>query len=160
MGHVRLESMTSLWGMPSRHPLGKATNPSPNESRVRFEHGDHSGEDVFLHVPKVVDDTFRPTNNVQTDRAGFAERYQQREFGFEVIPSFPRDDGTRDLLLVFLAADTVEGHLFHGLPVARIAERASNSRGVDNSRGAMLVPVPEVVEDVEQFYVLPSVVRL
>ncbi len=138
------------------------TIPSSYNSttEVWFELGNHRGEDVFLYVPKVRDNAFWSPDNIQPDRPSFVERYQQREFGFEVMPSFPWDDGKCDLLLVFLAADTVEEHLFHGLPVARIAERASNSGSVDNGRGAMLVPVPKVVQSVEQFYVVPSVVRL
>ncbi len=141
--------------------MPKITIPSSyNSTEVWFELGNHSGEDVVLYVPKVRDNAFWSPDNIQPDRPSFVERYQQREFGFEVTPSFPRDDGSRDLLLVFLAADTVEGHLLQGLPVARITKRASNSRSVDNRRGAMFVPVPEVVQDVEQFYVAPSVVRL
>ncbi len=61
------------------------------------------GEDVFLYVPKVGDDTFGAPHNVQPDRWTFVERYQRREFGFELAPPFPWDDGAYDPLSVFLA---------------------------------------------------------
>ncbi len=118
------------------------------------------GEDVSLYVPKVGDHAFRVINNVQADRPSFVERYQQREFGFELTPSFPRDNGDCDLLLVFLAADLGESHGLKGRSIAGVPQRASESRSVDNRRGAMLVPVPEVVQAVEQYYIIPSVVRL
>lgn len=130
------------------------------KSEVWFELGKHSGEDVFLYVPKVIDDAHRVINNVEADRPVSVERYKRREFGFEITPSFPGDNGTRDLLLIFLAADGVESHALDGHLITSVPERGGDSRRADNRRGAMLVPVPEVVQAIEQFYVVPSVVRL
>ena len=38
--------------------------PSMHRPEVWFELWNHLGEDVFLYVPKVVNDTFGATNNV------------------------------------------------------------------------------------------------
>lgn len=130
------------------------------KSDVWFELGNYSGEVVFLYVPKVADDTFWVTNNIQADRPIFDERYQRREFGFELTPSFPWDDGACDLLLVFLAVDPVESHALKGNLIARVPKLACNTSGVDNRRGSMFVPVPEAVQAVEQYYVIPTLVRL
>ncbi len=124
--------------------------PSPcNSAEVWFELGEHSGECVSLYVPEIVNDGFGTMEYVQSDWPIFVERYHRREFGFEFIPSFPGDNGACDLLLVFLAADPVEGHELEGHRVTKVAKVAADPRGVDYRRGAMFVPVPEVVQDVE-----------
>jgi hypothetical protein len=127
---------------------------------VWFELGNHVGEDVFLYVPKMFDNTFGISDNIRTYRPSFIERYQQGDFGFEVATSFPGDNGTGELLLVFMAAGVVELDSLEGQDVTGVSECACDSCGIDNRRGAMFVPIPKPVQAVEQYYIVPSLVRL
>src|SRR5918992_721351 len=130
------------------------------KSGVRFELGNHVGEDVFLYVPKILDDTLRSSNDIQSNRPRWVERYQHSEFGFELIASFPGDDGICELLLVFLAAHWVESHFLERRCIAGVTKIICISGGTNNRWGAMFVPVPEVVQAVEQYYIVPCLVRL
>ena len=129
-------------------------------TEVWYEFGNNIFEDIFLYVPKIRDNAFWTSENIPLDYPSFVKSYEEGEFGFEVITSFPGDDSTNDLFLVFSTAGVMENHCVKRKHLARVSECVSICKCNSERWGAMFVSVPENIEDVTEFYIVPSVVGL
>ncbi len=129
-------------------------------TQIWFELGYYFFEDVALYVSQISDNILRAPDNIHTNRTAFIEGYENGEYGFEVTPFFPGDKSGNDLLLIFSAATVDKTHLLEGEHFPGFTKCISNGYCINKNRGAMLVPIPEPVKDIDIFFLIPSVVKL